>query len=90
MLGELQESDAQILSNIVEHANSQYLHESRVYRKSSFNILRMLSSFKALSHDFKMRKENIYNWIIFITKQYNPQTMKQWVSAISSLSNHST
>ena len=50
----------------------------------------MLSSYKALADEFKLRKENIYNWIIFITKQYNPQTMKQWINAINSLSNNSS
>ena len=85
MSSELEQSDVQILNRIVEHANSQHLRESRVNQKSSFNILRMLSSFKQLTPEFKLRKDNIYNWIIFITKQYNPQTMRQWLNAISEI-----
>jgi hypothetical protein len=43
---EFKESDGQILATIIEHANRRFMRESRVNKKSTFNILRVLSAFK--------------------------------------------
>jgi hypothetical protein len=56
-----------------------------VNQNSTFNILRVLSSFKELSDQFGTRADQIYNWIIYLTKQYHPQTLGQWVNAVYEL-----
>jgi hypothetical protein len=61
------------------------MRESKVNQKSTFNILRVLSAFKELSDKYGARSDQIYNWIIFITKQYNPQTLRQWISAVNDM-----
>lgn len=84
---EFRQSDAEILTRILQSARKNYLKESRVSIKSNFNILRVLSAYKDLSWQFSSRKEHIYNCIIGITKHYDPQTYNQWSSAINELLN---
>lgn len=83
---QFRESDGEMLVNIIEHANHRYMRQSRVNQKSTFNILRVLSAFKETSELYGTRSEHIYNLIIYITKQYNPQTMAQWINAVHELS----
>lgn len=89
MAEQLRESDAHILAQIVEHATHHFLRESSANRRPVFNIIPMLSSYRSLSHEFALRKETIYNWIMLITKQYHPQSARQWLSAIRELMNAS-
>lgn len=67
-----EEGDLVVLGHIIEHANQRYLRESRVHKGSSFNILRILSAFKETCGQYPLRRDHIYNLIIYITKNYNP------------------
>lgn len=88
MSTEFSEGDYEILQGVLGLANERYMKESRIHRRSSFNILRVLSAFKETCMSYPWRRESIYNWIMYITKTYNPQSHQQWHNAISHIMRH--
>lgn len=65
------------LIRIVNCAKERHLKESRIKdHHSPFNILKILSSFKEITADNIPPHicSKLYNWILLITKYFNPQT----------------
>ena len=76
----LSRENAKELEHILEDASRSYAKEVQLNDKASFNILRVLSSFRLL---YPEAPQSLYNAIIYLTNIFNPQSLIEWKRAIA-------